>query len=163
MNEPGQSAHYVLKSQLRPVWWRQLFRWLWLQDFRGPRPDLVVDLGRDTLTVTDPSSNALMASAALAQVTAKPANHTRTRGDNPDVVYPVLVVDVPGMQPLVIGSLAIGGDFMDGWNHRFAWRGNVRSLPSDSGHPPYALLGEDWLTLVDKLGLTPKLKDNARH
>ena len=67
------------------------------------------------------------------------------------------------MQPLVIGSLAIGGDVMDGWNNRFTWRGNVRSLPSDSGHPPYALLGEDWLTLVGKFGLTPKVKDNARH
>jgi hypothetical protein len=50
---------------------------------------------------------------------------------------------------------------MDGWNTRFTWRGNVPSLPSDSGYPPYALSGEDWLTLVDKFGLTPKLKDDA--
>ena len=163
MNEPVQSAHDVLKSQLHPVWWRQLFRWLWLQDFRASRPDMVIDMGSDILTVTDPSSNALIASASLAQVTAKPANHTRMRGDNPEVVYPVTVIDVPGMEPLVIGSLAIGGDFMDGWNTRFTWRGNVPSLPLDSGHPPYALSGEDWLTLVDKFGLTTKLKDNARH
>ncbi|HTI77692.1 MAG TPA: hypothetical protein VL634_22015 [Mycobacterium sp.] len=153
-------AHYVLKSQLRPVWWRQLYRWLFLWDFRAARPDLVIDLGRDALRVTDPSSNAPIASASLAQVTAKPANHTRYRSDAPDVVYPVLVVEVPGVQPLVIGSLAIGGDFLDGWNARFTWRGNVPALPSDSGHPPYALSGEDWLTLVDKFGMTPRLKDN---
>ena len=163
MDEPGQSAHYVLKSQLRPVWWRQLYRWLFLWDFRAARPDLVVDMGADALRVTDPTSTALIASASLAQVTAKPANHTRYRSDAPDVVYPVLVVEVPGLKPLVIGSLAIGGDFLDGWNTRFAWRGSVPSLPSDSGHPAYALSGEHWLTLVDKFGLTPKLEDNARH
>jgi hypothetical protein len=102
------------------------------------------------------------ASASLAQVTAKPTDHRRDRSDDRDVVYPVLVLDVPGMQPLVIGSLAIGyQDFMDGWNKRFTWRDNVPSLPSDSGHPAYALSGEDWLTLVDKFGLTPKLKDNS--
>jgi hypothetical protein len=163
VNEPGQSDRYVLKSQLRPVWWRRLYRWLWLMDFRAPRPDLVIDMGRDTLRVTDASSNALIASASLAQVTAKPANQIRTRSDDPDVVYPVLVVDVPGMQPLVIGSLAIGyRDFVDGWNSRFTWRGNAPS-GSEYGYPPYALLGEDWLTLVDKFGLARRLKDNARR
>jgi|SRR3954471_12199379 hypothetical protein len=137
MNEPGQSAHYVLKSQLHPVWWRQLYRWLRL-DFRRPRPDVAIDMGSDTLTVTDLSTNALISTAPLAQVTAKPAIHSRTRSDAADVVYPVLIVDVPGMQPLTIGSLAIGyQDFFDGWNTRFTWRGNVPSLPSESGPPRY--------------------------
>ena len=163
MNEPGQSAHYVLKSQLHPVWWRQLYRWLRL-DFRRPRPDVAIDMGSEMLRATDRSSNALVASVSLAEVTAKPANHSRTRSDAADVVYPVLVVDVPGMQPLVIGSLALGyQDFFDGWNTRFTWRGNVPALPSESGDPPYALLGEDWLTLADKFGLSRRLIDNARR
>jgi hypothetical protein len=157
VNDPGQPARYVLKSQLRPVWWRQLFRWLWLLDFRRSRPDLAIDMGRDTLWVTDPNSDALSASASLAQVTATPANCIRTGADVADDVYPVLVVDVPGMQPLIIGYR----DYVVGWNTRFTWRGKVPRENGDS--PAYALSGEDWLTLAEKFGLAPYLEDKARR
>jgi hypothetical protein len=69
------------------------------------KPSLAIDVGEDTISVMDANTNALVASAPLAQVTATPATRLgtdRERGYAPKGV-PILIVCVPGAQRLTIG------------------------------------------------------------
>ena len=129
--------------------------------FRGegagpPRPGLALDLGTDAIWVIDPNTNELMASASLGQVTATPAKH-ETSSDSRSHTTAVLVVAVPGLEPLTIGSTTFAGgySFGRGLQHRFSWRGKVRKAK----RPAYFVTDGVWLTLVEKFGLTPYLED----
>ena len=128
---------------------------------QGPnmQPGLAIDVGKDEIRVTDLNTNALIASARLAQVTATPAeNVIRARFRSRT---PVLVVRVPGLQPLTIACGSTGPDagrwaWTGTWIYRFSWRGDVpREKP-----PAYYVSLAEWLTLVEKFGLAPYLIDN---
>jgi 4-hydroxy-tetrahydrodipicolinate synthase len=73
-----------------------------IEEGRNANPDVVVQActgaitAKDRFWVIDPNTNALIASAWLAQVRATPANHTYRSEDN-DWTMPVLVVRVPGL------------------------------------------------------------------
>jgi hypothetical protein len=101
-----------------------------------PMPALAIDVGKDTIWVIELNTNTLIASAWLAQVTATPANH-HSAG-------PVLVVGVPSLPtPMIIRPP----------KHAW-WRGKVAKTRG----PVYLVAEqEEWLTLVEKLGLTPSL------
>jgi hypothetical protein len=104
------------------------------------QPRVAIDMGADAIRVLDAHTNALVTSAAPAQVTATPETYTyeqwsHTGGglpipETPDE-SPVLVVQFPGMQPLSITCLdkadlapvSYGVKPMD---PRFSWPGNVR-------------------------------------
>ncbi len=60
---------------------------------------------------------------------------------------------VPGIAPFTVGGsyLAISG-------RRFSWSGTV-GIVND---PPTFVLSADWLTLVEKFGLTANVNDAAR-
>jgi len=97
-----------------------------------------IDLGEDAIWVIDLNTNALIASAWLAQVTAKPANR--------DSATPVLVVGVPGLStPMIIRPHQI---------QRFKWRDKVAKAREGA----WLAMDEDWLALVEKFGLTQYLK-----
>jgi hypothetical protein len=91
-----------------------------LQSVNQPR--LAIDLNADTTRVVDPNSNALIATARVAQVTATPETYQYRYGfsgfGSPDKIVgrmfersmasslsttPVLVLCIPGGQPLTIG------------------------------------------------------------
>jgi hypothetical protein len=65
-------------------------------------------------------------------------------------VRPLVVLSIPGVKPLTIGSAA-----MKGWDagYRYSWRGRVQEARAN-----YALREADWFTLVEKFGLTPHLE-----
>jgi hypothetical protein len=115
------------------------------------QPSLAVDVDNDAIRVIDLDSNALSASASLAQVTATPVTYSYVTGGGSDgsyrVTLPGLVMGVPGLQPLAIG-------YND--QHRFSWRRNV---PVEKRDAAYAVSEADWLTLVEKFGLAPYRKD----
>ncbi|MBW0016621.1 MAG: hypothetical protein JO236_03615, partial [Mycobacterium sp.] len=98
---------------------------------RPPQPRLVVEGGADAIRVIDPNTNAVIASASRAQVTATPANY---RHVDPEQSYnvPVLVVRVPGLQPLTIRC------------HR-QWRG---SAPKEEKEPEFRVSDADSRALV---------------
>jgi DNA-binding beta-propeller fold protein YncE len=76
---------------------------------------------------------------------------------------PVLVVGVPKSEPLTIGCPDLSGAPQATWSgktklrHRFSWRGDV----TPESEPAFAVSDADWLTLVEKFGLTPQLEDKA--
>ncbi len=126
------------------------------------KPSRAIDVGSDAIVVVNPETNARVASASLAQVTATPAEWT-FRGQI-STTMPVLVLRGPGVQPLSIGCLdGIGVQgprfsFNRRGQYRFLWRGEV---PKEK-EPAYWVSGADWLTLVEELGLTSQLEDTAR-
>jgi hypothetical protein len=138
---------------------------VWAYGRGRPRPRLAIDVGKDAIWVIDLSTNALIASAWRAQVTATPANWTyRTIVGTHSA--PLLVVPVPGLPPLFIG--AYGRDVAS-WTwfgifkYRFSWRGGVQELhrPAwgpQAPPPTYYVSGVDWFTLVEKFGLAPYLE-----
>jgi hypothetical protein len=120
------------------------FRCLLLPNAVGlqtPKPTLALDVSRDGIRLVDPSSDAPVASAWRAQVTATPALH-RPGNYGADIPMPVLVVRAPGWQPLAIGSPGAR-----------SWRGEV---PQEAA-PGYVVSDADWSVLVDNFGLGPQL------
>jgi hypothetical protein len=128
-------------------------------------PSLVIDMGQDAIRVTDPKTNAVIASVSLAQVSATPAMYRPTsRHWFPTAGHimsdflgnylsrmPYMVVSIPGMQPLTIGCR----DTVSGLDHRFEWRDDV---PVRNERADYQVSGTDWQTLVEKFGLSPYLE-----
>ena len=132
---------------------------------RNTQPVLVLDVGSDHIRAIDPNTNATVASAFLAQVTAAPADCVvRMSGSwKVSFVEPALIVRVPGMAPLTIGchdETDPFGTWVWGtrqFPRRFSWSGNV---PSER-ETDFVVSGADWLTLVGKFGLTSQLDDKA--
>jgi hypothetical protein len=128
-------------------------------------PSLAIDVGKDGIWVIDPNSNALIASASLAQLTATPANYTY-RGSldsGQDWTTPVLVVrGVPGLQPLVIRVPTMSSDSF--WDPRpkprFSWRGKQGRWTENPG---YSVGEAEWLTLVEKFGLAPYVERHGEQ
>jgi hypothetical protein len=127
------------------------------------KPSLAIDVGKDRISVLDPNTDALVASAPLAEVTATPANREYKYGSR-RTTMPMLVVCVPGSQRLTVGCLEVVQGFVPTLRsvssknaaYRFSWRGTV---PPEKD-PAYFVSGADWLTLVEKFGLAPQLEDS---
>ena len=133
-------------------------------------PSLVIDLAKDPIRVIDPNTNALIASSQLAQVTATPETYTYL---DPEVsggrscTMPVLVVGVPGLQPLTIQPREARRSFFI-WQSRFSWRGKVRGVSEGYGEwakarrPAYTVTDTEWRALAEKLGLGTLVVDESR-
>jgi DivIVA domain-containing protein len=96
-------------------------------------PVLAIDVGTDSIRVTDLNGDALIASAFLAEVTAKPAQYGGIAG---------LVLDGPGLQDLTIQPHPPPGE----------WRKRPKSRK-----PAYLAQEADWLMLAEKFGLASDL------
>ena len=128
-----------------------------------PQASIAIDVGEETISVIDLKSNARIASASPARVTATPANSTRSAPYTGALTTAVLVVRVANSQPLTIGCPDFAGPPQASWSgrtklaYRFAWRGEV---PPEQ-EPAYVVSAADWLTLVEKFGLAQQLEDKA--
>ena len=121
-------------------------------------PPIILDLGiDDAVRVTDANTNALIASDRLADVTATPAKWKRPSDENnSSYTQPLLILDVPGLQPLRIGARPIGSAWGSP-NFRHTWSGWV----SDAEQPAYEVTDEEWLTLAEKFGLGTLVVDDS--
>ena len=127
----------------------------------GPMCRNLIKKSNHAVSVFDLTTNALSASASLAQVTATPAKYEAPSSES-STSYPtaVMVVDVPGLQPLTIGSTTFAGhSFLGLPPRRFSWRGKVRKAK----RPAYIVTDGVWLRLVETFGLTPYLEDHAKQ
>jgi hypothetical protein len=130
------------------------------------QPRLAIDVGADGIRVVDPNGNTLLASAQVAQVTATPETYQYKHGwssyGSPDQIMsqmftklattPVMVLSIPGAQPLTIGCR----DTIGGLDMRFSWPRDVRQRVNDP--PDFSCSGGDFLLLVEKFGLAPYLQ-----
>jgi len=160
---PGEPVRCVLIEIFnRRRLWRNALR----LDFSGGRPALAIDVGTDAIRMIDLNTNALIASARLAQVTATPKEHTALEDMFPSVcTMPVLDVGVPGLPPLTIGPLPL--EVPPDWARRgrygpyaSSWRNTVMHTTK---YPNYVVTNADWLTLVETFGLAPQLEVKARR
>jgi DivIVA domain-containing protein len=94
---------------------------------------LAIDVGKDAIRLVDLNGNALVASALLAEVTARPAQYGG---------IPVLVVDGPGLETLTIQPHPPPGQ----WRKR-----------PESKKPAYLAVEAEWLVLAEKFGLASEL------
>jgi DivIVA domain-containing protein len=149
----GAGSEQPVRWQLTPMpsFWQSV----------KPRPAVAIDVGKDAIWVVNPETNAVIASAWLAQVIAAPAEFTKVSsqgdvwvGPTREYTQPLLVVDVPGMQSLIIGTPAMKGFLPP--RFRFSWRG----VAYPGKNPNYYLRDPDWLTLVEKFGLAGHLEDH---
>jgi hypothetical protein len=129
-----------------------------------PQASIAIDVSDEAVSVIDLKSNARLASAPLAQVSATPAASTRSVAYTGTLTTAVLVVRVANSQLLTIGCPDFAGpphatgSGRTKLTYRFAWRGEV---PSEQ-EPAFVVSGADWLTLVEKFGLASQLEDRAR-
>ena len=114
---------------------------------------LALDLAADVIRVIDPNNNRLLASASPAQVTATPEAIVLRQGPNVYGEGPLLILRVPGCQPLTITSSHLG-------QRRFSWRGEVAQAKQPAEFDVNAM---DWLMLIDKCGLTPYIEDTRQR
>ncbi|MBV9514596.1 MAG: DivIVA domain-containing protein, partial [Mycobacteriaceae bacterium] len=137
--------------------WRNALR----LNFNGAHPALAMEVSKDAIRVIDLTTNALITSARLAQVTATPKEY-RHYSSGTDIIpdfwcerMPVLVVGVPGLPSLSIGPLP------PGMPPNRARRGAIytgvptwpKSLPTTTKYPTHVVTTPDWLTLLEKFGL----------
>jgi DivIVA domain-containing protein len=97
-------------------------------------PVIAIDVDKHALRVIDLVSNALIASASLAEVTATPAHHGG---------IPVLVLDGPGLQPLTIQPRLEEGFSRRAQSGELV--GRVKAKKPDN-----YVTDPDWLALVEK-------------
>lgn len=98
-------------------------------------PVLAIDVGTDSIRVTDLNGKTLIASVFLAEVTAEPTQYGGIPG---------LVLRGPGMPDLVIQPHPPPGD----------WRKRPKAKK-----PGYLAVEADWLLLVKKFGVAADLVD----
>jgi hypothetical protein len=106
-----------------------------------PQPRLAIEGHTDAIRVVDPNINAVIASASRTQVTTTPANYRHVDPEQTHNV-PVLVVHVPGLQPLTIQC------------HR-DWR---RAVPKQKTAPEFRVTAAGWQALVEEFDLAANLK-----
>ena len=121
------------------------------------QPLLALDVGDDAIRVIDPNNNVLIARAGPAQVTAAPETYTGRPWRKIYRRTPVLVVRVPGWQSLTVGCR--DGVGFAGQTPRFSWRGKV---PDRNEPAAYSVTAADWLTLVEKCGLSLYLETHEK-
>jgi len=132
------------------------------------QPRLAIDAGADVIRVIDPNTNALVASVSPGQVTATPVtfdpsswhlfpsvgNVISNAATNYWSTAVGMKVSIPGMAPLTIGCR----DTVTGLDKRFAWPDDV---PTERARSDYEVSGTDFLTLVERFGLSTYLRRSA--
>jgi hypothetical protein len=117
------------------------------------RPSLTLDVSNDAVWVRDAEATALVASASLAQVTATPAQCKHKEYESESTTtwkQPVLVLGVPGLEPLIIGTDETKHSKWGGrGNYQYIWGGKV----GKSDKPPYSVEEQEWRELAEKFGL----------
>lgn len=155
-NDESAAARQTFRCELVPVPPKQKATW-WPTKGKPTPPPLVLDVDiKGTIRVFDANTDALIAKARLAQVTATPAKYRRVDGDenNPGATYmqPLLILDIPDEEPLRIGAYRVGGTW--GTHFRYGWRDRVPAENETAyNETAYVVTEAEWLTLVQKFGL----------
>lgn len=119
-------------------------------------PPLVLDMELNgAIRLTDPDSKQLVASTSLAEVTATPSTYAEVDDGTTRYTQPLLIVDVPSLQPLRIGAHPMGRGWRNMPLFRYGWQGRA----GDAKKPAYVVTEGEWLTLVQQFGLGDRVVD----
>jgi hypothetical protein len=119
---------------------------------KNRKPALALDVANDAVWVIDADTTALVASSSRTQVTATPVRckHVESDGDSTSTYWqPVLVLGVPGLQPLTIGTNRTKHSKWGGRAYQYVWRDKV----ARADKPNYLVKEEQWRELAEKFGL----------
>ncbi|WP_156689368.1 hypothetical protein [Mycobacterium sp. Marseille-P9652] len=127
-------------------------------------PALTLQFAADgAIEVSDPSTAAIVASVGPNQVTATPATYKCILDEGfespPKKLYTqaLLLLQVPGMPSLRIGTSPLRDAVWSGQQFRYAWRG--RPTRSSTQGPTHLVIEADWIALVERLGLGARIAD----
>lgn len=130
------------------------------------QPCLAIELDQDQIRVIDVNSDAPVAAASLAQVTATPETYRCSRlkfgpSYKQPPPSPVLVLGLAGMQPLTIGCHEYRGftGLAPDFRFRFSWSGHTPDRVNEPAQ--YSVSAGDWLLLVERFGLAQRLEDGT--
>jgi hypothetical protein len=131
----------------------------------GEQPQLAIDVGTDAISVIEPASKAVIASAGRAQVTATPAIYApvseSTEGGSRQYKQPMLIVNVPGGVNLRIAIRPMRYSIWNGHQFRYAWRMKAGPLdvrkPAQS--PTHVARETEWFSLLETFGLARLVVD----
>lgn len=130
------------------------------------QPQLAINVGNDAISVIEPASKAVIASAGRAQVTATPAiyapvSESAEGGGSRQYKQPMLIVDVPGVLNLRIAIRPMRYSIWNGHQFRYAWR--VKAGPLDvrkpAQSPTHVATETEWFSLVEAFGLAALVVD----
>jgi hypothetical protein len=118
-------------------------------------PPLALDVGeRGAVTVTDSSTNELIASAEVEQVTATPAKYRYMRLESLNGTQPLVILDLTDVPPIRVGVRSQGSRWGEDM-YRYVWREPVRT----ERQPTHEVAEEEWLSLVAEFGLSAVVID----
>lgn len=131
---------------------------LWTKAPKTPPPFTLVFGADDLVRVVDPDTNAVVAAAARAQVSATPEKHKYGGGEEAWVTEPILNVVVPGLPPLRIRSGPVKGPMKgSGGPYRYSWR----DVSSGADQPTHVVTEAQWLALAVHFGLGDRAVDDV--
>lgn len=129
------------------------------------QPLLAIDVGEDTVSIVDPSTSALIDSAAIGEVTATPGIYApldrSSESTSRRYTQPLLLLEAPGGLDVRIGILPMRVTTWTGHQFRYAWRRKARPLDLDHAYrldrverrPIYVVADAEWRSLVETFGL----------
>src|ERR1700741_29696 len=120
------------------------------------QPQLAIDVGSDAISVVEPASKAVIASAGRAQVTATPAiyapvSESAEGSGSRQYKQPMLIVKVPAGVNLRIAIRPMRYSIWNGHQFRYAWRMKAGALdvkkPAQS--PTHVATETEWFSLLE--------------
>jgi hypothetical protein len=129
------------------------------------QPQLAIDVGTDAISVIEPASKTVIASAGRAQVTATPANYAPVaesgEGGSRQYKQPMLIVNVPGGLNLRIAIRPMRYSIWNGHHFRYAWRMKAGPLDvkSPAQSPTHVARETEWFDLLETFGLAALVVD----
>jgi hypothetical protein len=129
------------------------------------QPQLAIDAGFDAISVIEPASKVVIASAGCAQVTATPAIYApvseSSEGAGRQYKQPMLIVNVPDVLNLRIAIRPMRYSIWNGHNFRYAWR--IKAGPLDcrlpTQSPTHVAMETEWFNLLETFGLAALVVD----
>ncbi|UMB69720.1 hypothetical protein [Mycobacterium paraterrae] len=118
-------------------------------------PSMAIDIAAETISVVNVKTDALVASAPAARVSATPATYQLSRYQYP---LPGLVIDVAGVRQLSIGCYELQPRLAARRiPYRFSWQGEVTVTRRQ---PEYFVSATDFITLVETFTFAAQLQDS---
>jgi hypothetical protein len=128
---------------------------------------LAIDVGKDTISVVDLKTKAVITSVGVAQVAATPETYSPvdSSGEGVSRIYtqPQLLLEIAGKLKLRIAILPMRYSGWNGRHFRYAWRGKARARDGSLAAlaPTHVVTDAEWFSLLEVFGLASLAVDES--